>query len=71
MAPTAKMLTPEEIETAAVNTNAFTEEGFIFLGIALFITLLRTYARWSMVGFKKFQPDDYLVWFAFVSIPFA
>lgn len=42
-------------------------DGFVFLGFAIAITLMRTYSRWRMVGFKGFQADDLLVWFAMVS----
>lgn len=57
----------EDIVQKAAQARSFTRDGFIFLGIAIAVTLLRTYARWDMAGFKKFQADDYLVWLALVS----
>ncbi|KAI7785968.1 hypothetical protein LA080_005629 [Diaporthe eres] len=54
----------EDIVQKAAQARSFTRDGFIFLGIAIAVTLLRTYARWDMAGFKKFQADDYLVWLA-------
>lgn len=57
----------EDIVQKAAQAKSFTHDGFIFLGIAIAVTLLRTYARWDMVGFKRFQADDYLVWLALVS----
>lgn len=57
----------EDIVQKAAQARSFTHDGFIFLGIAVAVTLLRTYARWDMVGLKRFQADDYLVWLALVS----
>lgn len=57
----------EDIVQKAAQAKSFTHDGFIFLGIAIAVTLLRTYARWDMAGFKRFQADDYLVWLALVS----
>ncbi|KAJ0107139.1 hypothetical protein J7T55_014669 [Diaporthe amygdali] len=54
----------DEIVQKAAQARSFTRDGFIFLGIAIAVTLLRTYARWDMAGFKRFQADDYLVWVA-------
>lgn len=49
---------------AAARAQGFARDSWIFLGIAAFITILRTYSRWSMVGLKRFQADDFLVWLA-------
>lgn len=57
----------EDIVQKAAQAKSFTHDGFIFLGIAIAVTFLRTYARWDMAGFKRFQADDYLVWLALVS----
>lgn len=42
---------------------------WVFLSLAILVTIIRTYSRWMTVGFKRFQADDYLVWFALVSKP--
>jgi hypothetical protein len=47
--------------------DAFITEAFTLLGLAIFIMALRTYARWSAVGFRNFAADDYLMVFAGVS----
>lgn len=57
----------EDIVQKAAQAKSFTHDGFIFFGIAVAVTILRTYARWDMAGFKRFQADDYLVWFVLVS----
>lgn len=57
----------EDIVQKAAQARSFTHDGFIFLGIGIAVTLLRTYARWDQAGFKRFQADDYLVWLALVS----
>lgn len=54
-------------EQAAARAQGFTRDGWIFLALAAAITVLRTYSRWSMVGWKGFQADDLLVWLALVS----
>lgn len=54
-------------EQAAARAEGFTRDGWIFLGLAAAITVLRTYSRWTMVGWKGFQADDLLVWLALVS----
>ncbi len=33
------------------------------------VTTLRTYARLSAVGYRELRADDYLIWFAMVTIP--
>jgi hypothetical protein len=45
----------------------FNTEAFTLLGIAILIIALRTTARWTMVGPKAFQADDYLMLVACVS----
>lgn len=57
----------EDIVQKAAQAKSFTHDGFIFLGIGIAVTLLRTYARWDQAGFKRFQADDFLVWLALVS----
>lgn len=54
-------------EQAAARAQGFERDGWIILGFAVAITVLRTYSRWSMAGFKRFQADDFLVWLALVS----
>lgn len=41
--------------------NAFITEAFALLGVALLLIALRTYARASTVGFRRFQLDDYMM----------
>lgn len=53
-----------------VLSGSYARDGLIFLGFAILITAMRTYSRWRMVGFKGFQADDFLVWFALVSALF-
>lgn len=55
-------------EQAAARAAGFTRDGWIFLALAAVITMLRTYSRWTMVGWSKFQADDVLVWLALVSL---
>ncbi|KAK1994328.1 hypothetical protein LX36DRAFT_584508 [Colletotrichum falcatum] len=42
----------------------FTIEAWKLYGIGVFVTILRTYARFKAVGFRDFRADDYLVWLA-------
>jgi hypothetical protein len=42
-------------------------EIWILFGLGIIITVLRTYARVSAVGFKELQLDDYLAWLGIVS----
>ena len=46
----------------------FDIEVFVYLALALAITLLRTYARVSTSGWKGLGPDDYLAWVGMVCI---
>jgi hypothetical protein len=46
---------------------AFITEAFTLLGLTICIITVRTYARWSSVGFRNFALDDYLMIFAGVS----
>lgn len=39
----------------------FTTEAFTLLGIGLGVIGLRTYARVSVVGFRRLEADDYLM----------
>ncbi len=47
--------------------DAFTTEAFTLLGVGVTVVALRTYARITAVGIRKFQADDYLMLFATVS----
>lgn len=48
--------------------DAFITEAFTLLGIAISIIVLRTYARWSSVGFRNLALDDYIMVFAGVNM---
>ena len=48
-------------------SNPFITEAFTLLGVALAIILVRTYARASSVGIRRFQLDDYMMLLAAVS----
>lgn len=67
----APALTPLEAEAAqaaaAAAAEKFNIEAFTLLGVGLTITVLRTIARVKAVGWRNFQPDDYLAWAAAVS----
>lgn len=67
MNSTATSTGPLVEEQAAARAQSFSREEWIFLAIAAIITILRTYSRWSMVGWRRFQADDVLVWLALVS----
>lgn len=54
-------------DEAAAMASGFSRDVWIFMGLAVQITFLRTYSRWSMVGWRNFQADDVLVWLALVS----
>jgi len=45
----------------------FVTEAFTLLGVAIVVIVLRTVARWILVGPRNFQVDDYLMPFACVS----
>jgi hypothetical protein len=45
-----------------------TIELWTLYAIGVSITSLRTYARIVAVGIRELHPDDYLIWFAIVSI---
>jgi hypothetical protein len=45
-----------------------TIELWTMYAIGVSITTLRTYARIVAVGVRELHPDDYLIWFAIVSI---
>ncbi|CAH0053856.1 unnamed protein product [Clonostachys solani] len=64
MASAAAELTPEEAAAAAAAAaaaQAFNIEVWTLLGIGALVTFLRIVARTRSVGFRKLQPDDYLV----------
>ena len=46
--------------------DAFNREAFTLLGVGTAIVALRTYARISMVGFRRLMLDDYLMILALV-----
>jgi hypothetical protein len=48
-------------------SNPFITEAFTLLGVALATIVLRTYARVSSVGIRRFQLDDYMMLLAAVS----
>lgn len=50
-------------------SNPFIIEAFTLLGVALTVVFLRTYARASSVGVRRFQLDDYMMLVAAVSLP--
>lgn len=58
--------TPEQAAAMAAAAHEFNVEVWTLLSFGTLVTLLRTYARVKNVGFKKLQPDDYLVWIALV-----
>lgn len=45
----------------------FTKEAFTLLGVGVTVVALRTYARLTSVGIRKFMLDDYLMLLAVVS----
>lgn len=49
--------------------DAFNREAFTLLGVGTAIVGLRSYARISMVGFRRLMLDDYLMVLALVSSP--
>lgn len=53
----------------ATGNDAFVTEAFVLLALAWIVIFLRTYARASSVGIKKFQLDDYWMLVAGVSVP--
>ncbi|KAI4102008.1 MAG: hypothetical protein L6R37_004673 [Teloschistes peruensis] len=48
----------------------FTKEAFTLLGVGITVVALRTYARLTSVGIRKFMLDDYLMLLAVVSSSF-
>lgn len=50
------------------NATPFATEAFTLLGVGICVVALRTYSRIGQVGIRKFQPDDYLMLVAAVSI---
>ena len=46
--------------------DAFNKETFSLLGIGTVTVALRTYVRWSTIGFRQFMLDDYLMLLALV-----
>jgi len=47
----------------------FTIEVFTLWGVSAVVIGIRTYARWSTVGIREFQVDDYLMIVACVGLP--
>jgi hypothetical protein len=52
-------------------SNPFIIEAFALLGVALMIIFLRTIARATSVGVRRFQVDDYMMLVAAVSLCIA
>lgn len=46
----------------------FAVEAWVLFGVAVLVTLLRTYARIKSVGIRNLQADDYLVWVGVVRL---
>lgn len=61
---------PSPAEQAAIAKAIynFTVELWTLYSIAVSITILRTYARSKVVGFKHLKADDYLAWVAVVRV---
>lgn len=62
--PVAAAAAAEAAQAAAYHFNVVV---WTLYAIGVCVTVLRTYARIIMVGIKRLQPDDYLVWLALVS----
>jgi hypothetical protein len=58
---------PSEAELEAARNANITL--WTLYAIGVLVTVLRTYARLKLAGWKRFQADDYLVWVAVVSGP--
>ena len=68
--PAAQAAAARAAAEAAVR--AFNVELWTLYSVGVFVTILRTYARISQVGFKNLRADDFLIWLAIVSIlPFT
>ncbi|KAM7187214.1 hypothetical protein V8F20_011060 [Naviculisporaceae sp. PSN 640] len=63
MAPTAAAAAAEAAQAAAYHFNVVI---WTLYAIGVCVTGLRTYSRIKMVGGRRLQPDDYLVWLAVV-----
>jgi hypothetical protein len=50
----------------AAAVRIFNTELWTLYAVGILVTILRTYARVSAVGFKNLRPDDFLVWLAIV-----
>ncbi|KAB8075252.1 hypothetical protein BDV29DRAFT_172331 [Aspergillus leporis] len=50
----------EEAAKAAFRESAI--ESWTLYAVGLLATVLRTYSRWSAVGFRHLRADDYLIW---------
>jgi hypothetical protein len=55
----------------AGGSNPFIIEAFTLLGVSLTVVFLRTYARATSVGIRRFQLDDYMMLVAAVSLTFT
>lgn len=49
-------------------SNPFITEAFVLLAVALLMVFLRTVARATSVGIRRFQLDDYMMLVAAVSL---
>jgi hypothetical protein len=54
----------EEAAKAAFRESAI--ESWTLYAVGLLATVLRTYSRWSAVGFRHLRADDYLIWVGIV-----
>lgn len=60
--------TPEQAAAMAAAAYQATVEVWTLLAVGSLVTMLRTFARVKSVGFRRLQPDDYLVWVALVRL---
>lgn len=57
----------DEAADAVAAFNKFATEAWTLCALALCVTILRTYAKATSVGWKRLQADDYLAWVGAVS----
>lgn len=55
-----------EVRDAASEAHKATVELWTLYGIAVAVTILRTYARSKTGGWRNLRLDDYLIWVAIV-----
>lgn len=68
---TAEWVDPAAAAAAMEEASARAQHAVVVIwtlfAVGVYVTCLRTYSRIKMVGVKRLQPDDYLVWVAVVS----